>query len=131
MKRTTKSKVLKGIHKQKDLKTNLRYFVLHLPFNMLFLDVGIFYKLYIKFTFTNMKSPLWSSFCRKSYTTWLLSDTSSFLWFSVSWSFEKSMLLMLDLLNDQSFLAFIKSADINCILIDWLIFEYEQLWLVR
>ena len=131
MKRTTKSKVLKGIHKQKDLKTNLRYFVLHLPFNMLFLDVGIFYKLYIKVTFTNMKSPLWSSFCRKSYTTWLLSDTSSFLWFSVSWSFEKSMLLMLDLLNDQSFLAFIKSADINCILIDWLIFEYEQLWLVR
>ena len=29
--------------------------------------------------------------------------------------------------NDQSFLPFTKSDDMNCILIVWLIFEYEQL----
>ena len=85
-----------------------------------------------------MELSFWRLFCRTSWTSLLFSGTPFFLWFSGIWSFEVNISFTVlipifqiktffALPNDQSFLPFIESDDMNCILIDWLIFEYEQL----
>ena len=75
------------------------------PFN--FNDIIFVYPIFFFYTITNM-----------------FSGTSNFLWFSVIWSFEinLSFIVLVSIFQFKRF---------NCILIDWLIFEWEQLLLIR
>ena len=112
---------MKGKCKTKDLKTNFRFLVIHLPFIMLLLVI-IFTNCTANFL-NNKTLPYEVHFVESQKQ---LCCFLNFLWFPVIWNSEINIYftVLMSLRSDHSFLTYIKSVHINCILTDWLMWKF-------